>query len=241
MIRAVLFDIDGTLLDHDSASRHALASISASLSSDPDPAEAGRIWLELEELHYNAYLEGAYDLDEARRRRARGFVNHFDGRHLGDEEASEWYERYLEGYREGWRLFDDVEPLLEELGGIDPALKLGAVTNADGPYQRVKVRAVGLDVLLGHFTASSEAPAAKPDPRIFEHACAQAELPPEQVAYVGDRHDVDAEGAHAAGLRAVWLDRPGSALAVERSEPVLPEGIARISGLGELTAVLDLA
>lgn len=239
-IRAVLFDIDGTLLDHDRASRFALSSRAASLENPPDPDEAGRVWLELEEVHYNEYLEGRYDLAEARRLRARGFVEHFDNRRIGDDDATEWYEAYLEGYREGWSLFDDVEPLLERLEGIDPPLRLGAITNADGRYQRVKVEAVGLGRLLDHFTASSEAGAAKPDPLIFRLVCEDLGLPPAEVAYVGDRPDVDAEGAVKAGLVGVWLDRPGAMLSANGGRPATPDGVTRITGLDRLPAAVGL-
>lgn len=237
---AVLFDIDGTLLDHDRASCLALSSRTASLDNPPDPDEASRVWLELEELHYNAYLEGHYDLAAARRRRAQGFVEHFDNRRIGDADAAEWYEAYLVGYREGWSLFDDVEPLLGRLAKVDPPLKLGAVTNADGRYQRGKVRAVGLGVLLDHFTASSEAPAAKPDPRIFLAACEDLGLEPSEVAYVGDRPDVDAEGAARAGLTGIWLDRPGAMLGGDGSRAVLPQGVIRITGLDQLPGAIGL-
>ena len=228
----MLFDIDGTLLDHDGASRAALHSRIASLDARPDPADAGLVWRELEELHYNEYLAGLTDLEEQRRRRARDFVAHYGGGNLGDAEAAAWYDAYLDGYRAAWELFEDVPPLLEHLGGIEPGPRLGAVTNADGYYQRGKLRTVGLHMLLENFTASSEAPAAKPDPRIFVQACAGLQLDPGEVAYVGDRLDVDAEGAAAAGLVAVWLDR------LSADPP--PHSVIRITGLDQLPAAIGL-
>lgn len=72
----------------------------------------------------------------------------------------------------------------------------------------------------------------KPDPSAFLTACAALDLPPAEVAYVGDRLDVDAVGARDAGLRGIWIDRANSAME-------LPSGVHRISTLRELAAVLD--
>jgi phosphoglycolate phosphatase/putative hydrolase of the HAD superfamily len=47
--------------------------------------------------------------------------------------------------------------------------------------------------------------AFKPHPRGLEVACARWGLPPDQVLYVGDRADVDAEAARRAGMRCAIL------------------------------------
>lgn len=47
--------------------------------------------------------------------------------------------------------------------------------------------------------------AFKPDPRGFLAAAARWALTPAQVLYVGDRADVDAAGARAAGMRCIVL------------------------------------
>jgi putative hydrolase of the HAD superfamily len=75
----------------------------------------------------------------------------------------------------------------------------------------------------------------KPDPSAFLAACAALDLPPAEVAYVGDRLDVDAVGARDAGLRGIWIDRADPA-----ANPAagIPSGIDRISTLEELAAVL---
>ncbi len=65
---------------------------------------------------------------------------------------------------------------------------------------------------------SSEVGAAKPDPRIFHHACDGLGLEKEEVAYVGDRRETDAIAATDAGLRGIWLDRPRTSL---RDIPVM--------------------
>jgi phosphoglycolate phosphatase/putative hydrolase of the HAD superfamily len=72
-----------------------------------------------------------------------------------------------------------------------------------------KLRALGLDgrfapILCG---TDPDIAALKPHPRGFLHACAIWNLPPERVLYVGDRPDVDAVGATAAGMPCVIIGR----------------------------------
>ena len=100
-----------------------------------------------------------------------------------------------------------MTPTLAALAGEHAHLRLGVITNGFADQQRLKLQHVGLAGLLQHTTVSGEAGAAKPDPRIFQIACDELRLPPSRVAYVGDRLDIDAVVAIAAGLSGIWLDR----------------------------------
>ena len=51
--------------------------------------------------------------------------------------------------------------------------------------------------------------AEKPDPRFFEIALGRAGANPENTLHVGDMYFVDVQGARAAGIRAVLIDRGG--------------------------------
>jgi putative hydrolase of the HAD superfamily len=111
------------------------------------------------------------------------------------------------------------------------------VTNGDPAQQHAKLRASGLAGDFPVVIVSGEAGVAKPDAAIFHAACARLGLPPERVAYVGDRYDVDALGAAAAGLRGVWLNRAG--LAAPASGPeALRAGPPSIRTLAEVPGVV---
>lgn len=71
---------------------------------------------------------------------------------------------------------------------------------------------------------------AKPAPEAFRAGCAALGLPPGEVAYVGDRYDIDACAADEAGLHGVWLDRSGAGGGSAYAR--------RITGLGELPGLL---
>jgi putative hydrolase of the HAD superfamily len=82
--------------------------------------------------------------------------------------------------------------------------------------------------LVDGVVTSAEVGAAKPEPRVFERALAVAGVAPGEALHVGDKVDNDVQGAEAAGIRAVLLQREG--------EP--PVGVEAIRSLRELPALL---
>jgi putative hydrolase of the HAD superfamily len=144
-------------------------------------------------------------------------------------EATAWWDRYILLRDAAWAAFPDADRLLALLA---PRFRLGIVSNSTLDHQRAKLRAVGL---LDHFgdaiVCSAEHGVAKPAPGIFHAGCEMLGLPPHQVAYVGDKYEVDALGARDAGLRAYWLDRSAGGTPI-------PDDITVIHSLDELVTAL---
>ncbi len=233
VLQAVLFDLDGTLMDHDAA---RAAGLQAHLEGWLPGLEAGELarlgreWQRLEALHYDEYARGECTFTEQRRRRVQG-LHAVLGREPAEEfTADAWFEAYLRHYRAAWRAFDDVLPALEALTATHPSVALGVVTNGEGKPQRAKLAAIGLGERFPVVVASGEEGVAKPEAEIFALACERLGVEREQTAHVGDRLDLDAEGAAAAGLHGIWLDRLRAA---PSSAHVL-----RISTLRELPTAL---
>src|SRR5262249_50245840 len=90
-------------------------------------------------------------------------------------------------------------------------LKLGVITNSDPGHQRRKLASVGLADAFDVLVISGELGVGKPSPAIFEHACQALSVEPAAALHIGDRLDLDALAAAAAGLHGVWLDRVGVA------------------------------
>jgi putative hydrolase of the HAD superfamily len=138
MLRALLFDLDGTLMDHDAARD---AGFAAHL---PAHAALADEWRRLEAIHYGEYASGRIPFQEQRRRRVRG-IHAAIGRDEPAEDACDaWFTAYLAHYRAGWAAFDDVVPALDALAGAIPDVRLGIVTNGEGEPQRAKLAAIGL-------------------------------------------------------------------------------------------------
>ncbi|MFD8481756.1 HAD family hydrolase [Kitasatospora sp. NPDC059673] len=205
-IEAVLFDLDGTLMDHDGAAEAAvLAGAVAELAGQPlDRDGLLRFWRELEHREYDRYLAGELTVQQQRRHRALGLARYLGLGEWSDERADAWFAGYLRRYRRSWRAFPEVPRAIRELGA---GRQLGVITNGEGDMQRSKLHAVGLGTLAAHTTASGDAGCAKPAPAIFHLACRALGVAPERAAYVGDRLDVDAQAATEAGLLGIWLER----------------------------------
>lgn len=217
----VLFDIDDTLLDDARATREATDALREYLAPDLPQLEFKTRWLGSLRRHFERYLAGQIGFQEQRRARIRDAV----AADLSDREADDAFEIYVTVYENEWSLFGDVLPCLEALGGH----QLGIVSNGNGRQQRRKLSRLGILDRFAVVVVSEDCGWAKPDPRIFARACELGRAYPPHVVHVGDRYDVDAFGAAAAGLRAVWLDRRCS----EPAEPVSSD-IARITTLAEL-------
>ncbi len=224
-MRAVLFDLDGTLMDHDAARD---AAVAAHLPGDPALAEA---WRRLEATHYDEYAAGRISFVEQRRRRVRGIHAAMGRAEPADEACDAWFAAYLTHYRAGWTAFADVLPALAAIAEALPGLRLGVITNGEGEPQRAKLAAIGLADRFPLVVCSAEERIAKPDPAIFALACERLGVEPGAAAHVGDRLDLDAQGAAAAGLRGIWLDRGGD------GDPGAA-GVTTIASLHELPAAL---
>ena len=121
--------------------------------------------------------------------------------------------------------FPDVLPALRELRAR--GLRLVVASNWDCSLPEWAGRA-GLDGLLDGFVSSAVVGAAKPAPVVFEEALRLARARPEEALHAGDSLEGDVEGARAAGVRAVLVQRQG--------EP--PTGVEAVRSLRELPALL---
>jgi putative hydrolase of the HAD superfamily len=97
------------------------------------------------------------------------------------------------------QIFDDVAHCLPRLAKL---VKLGSLTNGAADLE-----AIGLAHHFEISLAAHQIGKAKPDPHVFQQACALLQLAPAHVAYVGDDLRLDVEGAQKAGLTGIWLNR----------------------------------
>jgi HAD superfamily hydrolase (TIGR01509 family) len=101
-------------------------------------------------------------------------------------------------------LYPDVFPALETLR--QAGLRVGVISNM-GPQIDLLLAELGLLEHVSVWVSSAEAGVSKPHPAIFRLALEKAGATPAQAAHVGDSPTSDVEGARAAGLHPVLVER----------------------------------
>ena len=197
-IRAVTFDVGGTLIEPWPSVGHAYTEVAARFGIE-DVAPEG-----LNRAFASAWrARRGFDYSRAA---WQELVNQtFAG--LWPEPLSQTcfeaiYERFA--MPASWRVFDDVLPALAELKVR--GLKLAVISNWDERL-RPLLRELRLDVHFDAFAISHETGCAKPAAEIFQRAATELGVPCEHILHIGDSADEDVTGARAAGISATLLDR----------------------------------
>jgi putative hydrolase of the HAD superfamily len=199
VLRAVLFDLDDTLVDQRTAADAAVTAWAAEHGVTDEGA--ARRWEALSEIHYARWQRREISFTEQRRSRVREFL----GLRCADDEADAVFAAYLTRYEAGWAAFDDAVPALRRTRAA--GLVIGILTNGDRDQSRSKLRRCGLTSHIDLLVASSTLPAGKPDRRAFLAAVHRVGVRPAETLMVGNSLEKDVRGALAAGLAAVLVDR----------------------------------
>ncbi|HET8567986.1 MAG TPA: HAD family hydrolase [Candidatus Limnocylindria bacterium] len=208
MIRAVVFDLGGTLVEFPEWDERAGEKWSASY----DALEA----LSLAPPRRDAYVRSMREaeLDHWRRVETEQWSGPPTGivaegfRRLGVHPEERQLLVALDGYVSaiaGWsRLFPDtVETLviLRERG-----YRLGLLSNTwwAAEWHNADLAAHGIGSLLDELVYTSDLPHSKPHPDVFLEVLGRLGVGPDEALMVGDRMIDDVSGAKALGMRAVW-------------------------------------
>ncbi|WP_323958678.1 HAD-IA family hydrolase [Arthrobacter sp. JZ12] len=206
-VDGVLFDIDDTLVDLETAmgrTLHHLGAETLAHLSEAEWAEYKRLYTGDPHGYYDQYLAGKLTFTEQRIHRARHAQAAFVAEPLEGEAAVRWNNAYEAVLPLHFKPYDDVVPVLDELDR--QGIPYGAVSNNVHDYQRAKLDRAGLQRVAA-LVGIDAVGVAKPDPAIFLEGARRLGTDPARTLYVGDNAVVDAEGAEAAGLIGVWLDR----------------------------------
>jgi HAD superfamily hydrolase (TIGR01509 family) len=110
-------------------------------------------------------------------------------------------------------------------------IRTAVLSNGWNPLQIRKAQRAGFD---GNVIASADIGIQKPKAQAFDALVEALGTSREHTWYVGDSPSVDIAGAHAAGLRTVWVDADELPYPAEAIDPN-----HRIERLADLPALLD--
>ena len=218
MIKAVFFDLDGTLCDSDTAWSLAQSEMFQLLREQyPDVSEVAltAAWEAVHQELFKRLDAGKCAMADVRDSRFQCLFKELD---LPiDKFMEELSDFFCSRYLTSLRLYDDVT-VLAELG----AYHVGIITNGahdnHTDSQLSKVRHLGLSERIQSLTISGEIGVRKPGIEIFQVACERAGVSPKEALFVGDTLKNDILGANRAGMISVFIDRELDGLIPETAE-----------------------
>ena len=186
-MRAVIFDLDQTLLDrerslHDFLTwqckgmlRPYIEDQAAFISRFVELDDNGAVW---KDKVYSALI--------------------------GEFHLEEWScAELLSVYESCFCAFSAPRPgVLEALSAISTRYKLGLISNGMTPFQERNFRGLGIASMFDSVIVSAAVNLRKPEAAIFHLACSELGVRPDEAVYVGDNPtaDVEAREMQACGL-----------------------------------------
>lgn len=204
-ITTISFDGDMTLWDFNKVMRHSLAITleelrkqlpckrTAELTIEKMIAIRNEVSKELEDKTIN--------LEEIRLQAFKRTLDHIG--YKNDRLAIHLNNLYLKHRFEDIELYPDVLPTLNTL---QKDYRLGLISNGNGYPDKC-----GLPHFFSFVIFSQDVRIKKPNPEIFSIACKKVNCSNSELIHIGDSLESDVQGANAAGILSVWLNRDGLA------------------------------
>jgi HAD superfamily hydrolase (TIGR01549 family) len=210
-IKAIFYDLDGTLRTNIPAGRVAFIAQAAALGLETSAGTRQRaaLW---EHRYFAESPELVSDRDEFHDD-SRAFWLNYCFRQLQALGATPEQARELapqlnafmgEQYKPQDIIFDDVHETLRTLR--ESGYFIGVMSNRFEPYIDY-LNKRGLGELFDLVVYAGEAGIRKPNPEVFHFMLDKAGFSPTESVYVGDNYFADVVGARRAGMRAVLYDR----------------------------------
>lgn len=191
MIKAVLFDLDGTLLNRDESVKKFI----------DDQYDRLNKWVG--HIPKDEYMTRFIELDQ------RGYVwkdkvyqqliKEFN---IPQISWRELLQDYVSNFKFHCVPFDNLIPMLEDLKKEN--FKLGMITNGYGQFQMDNIKALGIENYFDVILVSEWEGIKKPDPQIFKKALEQLDVLPNESIFVGDHPENDVGAAQKNGMKAIW-------------------------------------
>ena len=191
MIKAIIFDLDNTLIDRQKAFKEMLERKFHILFDDEELIQ--KMINDILKWDNNGTVER---IDVFKKWAEIYHITKISPEQLDKEWSNESGSVAF--------LFDDVRDTLKKL---KKKYKIAVLTNGNASSQRRKLNTINIYDLLDYSLVSSEYGVRKPDKKIFEYTAKQLDLKTEECSYVGDNYKIDILGSRNAGMLPVFISR----------------------------------
>ena len=191
MIKAVIFDLDGTLLNRDESVKMFIETQYDRLNElvGHIPKENFvRRFIELDDRGY-VWKDKVY----------QQLVNEFG---ISDITWEDLLQDYLSQFKNNCISFPNLNSMLDELRTNN--FVLGLITNGKGQFQMDNIKAMGIEEYFDIILISEWEGIKKPDPQIFMRALNQLNVTSNESLFVGDHPDNDIKAAQNVGMKGIW-------------------------------------
>jgi putative hydrolase of the HAD superfamily len=188
LIKAILFDLDDTLLDR-------AMSIEAFVKKQHQQYQ-------IDHVPYATYQRRFTELDQRGYSEKPAMFQTLIAEFGVAASVDAWLADFQNDAWHSCVLLPDAIEVLNELRSR--GYKLGVITNGADWSQARKLRVTGLLPLFDLVVISEHERIHKPDPQIFTRAAERLSVPANECAFVGDHPRNDIYGAGAVGMKTVW-------------------------------------
>ena len=204
--KAVIFDLDGTLYDRNTAQIKVVELITQQFPQTFEGFNKERLieaFMESDRLS-TVDFEAGDPYETLRRKRTTYFLQLLD---IKDDYIDAITEIYVRDYPKMNLPIAGAVPLVKELS---TRLPVALISNGLPDVQYIKLETIGLKDVFSYIVLSEEIGIRKPDTRIFHFAANLLQIQPEDCLYIGDSYRNDIVGAKSAGMQACWFNRESS-------------------------------
>lgn len=191
MIKGVLFDLDGTLLDRDESVKMFINEQYDRLENVVGHIPKAKYVTRFIELDNRGYMwkDKVY----------QQIVEEFK---ITSTSWEELLQDYVNEFKYHCVPFPNLINMLEKLKSNN--YTLGMITNGKGQFQMDNIEALGIKKYFDSILVSEWEGLKKPDPQIFKRALEQLKLLPNESVFVGDHPTNDVQAAQNVGMKAIW-------------------------------------
>ncbi|WP_226526872.1 HAD family hydrolase [Metabacillus niabensis] len=191
MIKAVLFDLDGTLLNRDESLKWFIDN------------QYQRLVKWLGHIPKETYISRFIELDNGgyiwKDKVYQQLTKEFQ---LFGITWEGLLQDYINEFKDNCVPFKNLFQMLEELKSSN--LHLGIITNGYGQFQQDNIKALGIENYFDVILISEWEGIRKPNPKIFLRALEQLKVSPNQSIFLGDHPKNDVNAAQNVGMKGIW-------------------------------------